>query len=139
MLGVQKIAAARDRTGPVDEDQVFRAQRDQMSSYRAPCGTRAVYDDLCLSEFSPREAESVRHRSADYDRRPVLIVVKDGDRTALLEFFLDLKAPRSGYILEVYSAETVCNVSDRLDERVDVFSRNAERESVDIRKFLEKK
>ena len=71
------------------------------------------------------------------DRRAVLVVVEDGDVTALLEPALDLKAAGSGNILQIHAAERAGDECDGIDEFVHIMRPDAQWERVHIAEGLE--
>ena len=67
----------------------------------------------------------------------MLVVVEDGDVTALLELALDLKAAGSGNILQIHAAERAGDECDGIDEFVHIMRPDAQWECVHIAEGLE--
>ena len=70
------------------------------------------------------------------DRRAVLVVVEDGDVTALLELALDLKAAGGCDVLQVYPAKGTGNQVNGVDDLVHILAFDAHGEGVHIPKGL---
>ena len=65
--------------------------------------------------------------------------MENGDIASLFELLFDLEAARCGDIFKVDPAEAVGDKLYRADELVNVLGIHADRESVNTRKFLEKR
>ena len=100
-------------------------------------GAGARGDDLHVLDALAGEFQRVRHRSADDDRRAVLVVVEDRDAHAGLQPLLDLEAFRRLDVLEIDAAEGRLERRDHLDELVDVLLGDLDVEDVDAGELLE--
>ena len=83
------------------------------------------------------DAERVQQRGEDDDRRPVLVVVEDGDVECLAQPALDLEAAWRRDVLEVDAAEDRGDRDDRAHDLVHVLRREADGEGVDPAELLE--
>ena len=89
------------------------------------------------TQFLADDSQRVFDRSANDDRRTVLIVVEDWNPHPLAQFLLDVEAFRCFDVFEIDAAESGFQSRDRVDQQVRVGLRNLDVEYVDTREFFE--
>ena len=122
---------------PVDADDRLHAEGEEhvgrRDSRRADPGEHQPDRLRRLAD----EPQRVQERRDDDDRRAVLVIVEDGNIEHRLEPPLDLKAARSGDVLEIDPPETRCDRRDGGHDLVGVLRREADRPGVDASELLE--
>ena len=134
---VQAGAAAVERAALVAADDPGHAGALERARDRHARGAAARRDDADVLDPLVDDAQRVEERGEDDDRRPVLVVVEDGDVERLAQPPLDLEAARRGDVLEVDAAEDRRDRLDRADDLVRILRVEADREGVDAAELLE--
>ena len=126
-----------DRAVAIDRDHVAHARQQQQLDRRGAGGTAAVEHDRHLFEALADDGCGVDDRRQDHDRRAVLIVVHDRDVQRFDQPFFDFEAARRGDVLEAVAAEHRRDANAGLDDLVDVFRVERDREGVDAAELFE--
>ena len=84
------------------------------------------------SSFFPTTFRALIRCCCRYHSRTVLIVMEDGNITALFQSALDFKASRSRNILQVYSAKASCQETYSFYNLIHIFASDTQRESIYI-------
>ncbi len=129
--------AAVERAALVAADDPARAGALEDPGHRHAGGAAAGRQDADVLDPLADDAESVEKRREHDDRRPVLVVVEDGDVEALTQPPLDLEAARRRDVLEVDPAERGRDHLNGADDLVRVLRVEADRERVDAGELLE--
>ncbi len=122
--------AARVRNRDVADasgQQHFRARHPGRPSTR--------HDDPQVADRPAGHRRRVLQRGQYDDRRPVLVVVHDRDRHAVLDPLLHLEASRCADVLQVDAPEGRRQPHDRLDEVVDIGGVQRDRDRVQTGEF----
>ena len=135
--GVQSLHALADDAEPIHHNQIFYAEVHQMLADGHARASRAVDDHLCRLHRLADNFQRVEQRRRNDNRRPVLVVVEDGNVADFLQLALHLKAARRGDIFQIDAAETAGNQVDGSRQLVHVLRAHAQRERVHAREFLE--
>ena len=115
----------------------WNAERYEEIQARERGRARARADELDLGDVLADDAQPVDDRSADDDRRAVLIVVEHRDLHSLAQLALDVEAFRRLDVLEIDAAERRLQRRDDLDQLVRVAFVDLDVEAVDARELLE--
>lgn len=105
--------------------------------HRHSGGTGAGDDDLEVGDVLADDPCGVHQGREDDDRRPVLVIVHDGDVERGLDPVLDLEAPRRGDVFEVDRPEGRGDPHDRVDDLVDVVAVDDDGDRVEPGEALE--
>ena len=92
--------------------------------------SRAVDDDLYLVDILFYDFQRVDQCRCDDHGRAVLIVVENGNVTELFQPPFNLKAARSGDVLQIDAAERTGDQIDGPDDFIHILAADADRESV---------
>jgi len=122
---------------PVADDDLSRAGGAELRRCRRASGSRAGQHDRHVLQPLPYDAQCVQERRQDDDRRPVLVVVKNGDVKLVSQPCFDFEAAGCSDVLEVDPAEAGRDRNDRADDLVRIRRREADRPGVDSAELLE--
>ena len=101
------------------------------------CRSRAVADEARGLDVAPCQMNCIDHARGDNNRRPMLIVVKDGNVHRLPQALLDVEAFGRLDVLEIDPPERRPEIFHRVDEFFRVFRRDLEVDRVDVGETLE--
>ena len=122
----------------VDPDDVSDAFGQEQLRDGDASGTDAEHDDADVLHLLADDTERVQEGGEDDGRRPVLVVMEDGDVECLAQPGLDFEASRRRDVLEV---DPTIDRGDALDDPhdlVDILGGQAHWPRVDARESLEK-
>ena len=95
---------------PVAQDQMPDTIGQKQPGYGNGCRSCPVHDHPDFIHFLAHHFQRVHQARQCNDRRSVLVVMKDRNITAFLEFFLNLKAARRRNVFQVDSAKAAGNL-----------------------------
>src|SRR5204863_8733366 len=100
-------------------------------------GARAGEHDLDLAEVLLDDLERIEERGARDDRRPMLVVMEDGDVERLAQLLFDIEAIGRAHVFEVDPAYRRLEELAKPDHVLRLLRADFQIEDVDVRECLE--
>jgi len=120
----------------VAHNDVLQAERDQQLDNGDTGRAGAAGDHADFVKLLAGQLQRVEHSRKSNDGGAVLVVVENRDIAALFQFSFNFKATRRRDIFQIYPAEAACEQTDSVDDIVNFFGPNAERNRVHVAESL---
>ena len=90
-----------------------------------------------VSEFFARQLHGIHHRGRHDNRRPMLVIMENGNAHAGFQFFFDLKTFRGFDVLKIDPAKSRLKCSNNIDHAFNIGFCNLDIKHVNAGEFFE--
>ena len=136
---VKSFVALADNTLAVAHCNVLNAHIHKVLRNRDTCRACAVHNYLYILNLLADNLKRVKQSCGNNNSSAVLVVVENRNIANFLKSLFNLKAPRSGNVLEVNSAERAANHINCVYNLVNALASYANREGVNITERLKQR